>query len=277
MSSAAILGMAAFWSVEDVEQGDEAIRFAVDSGVNHIDVAPQYGQAQEQLGRTLPAFRERVFVGCKSMERTRDGFWRELENSLRLLGIDHVDLHQFHAVTSDEELDAILAPGGAAQAMLEAREQGLVRWMGITGHFEHIARLANRALRVVDLDTVMLPINASMMGVPDYRRELDVLFATAAERDLGIMGIKAIAKGPWAPDAERRYQTWYEPLDQRGAIQRAVDFALSQPITGIPTAGDLRILPTVLECVRNFTPMDREDVEREIVQTQTQPLITALL
>ncbi|HZS13362.1 MAG TPA: aldo/keto reductase [Candidatus Dormibacteraeota bacterium] len=277
MSSMAILGMAAFWQVDDPDSGDAAIRFALDGGVNHVDVAPQYGMAQEQLGRTLPSFRDRVFLGCKSGERTRDGFWRELENSLRTLHVDRVDLHQFHAVCNDDDLDAILAPGGAAEALLEAREQGLTRWIGLTGHLEHVARVANRALDALDLDTIMLPVNASMMGVPEYRTELEKLFATAAERDLGIMAIKAIAKGPWNDPSARRYNTWYEPLDQRNAIQDAVNFTLSLPVTGIPTVGDLRIMPTVLEAVRAFTPLSAEQIEDAIRDTATRPLISALL
>lgn len=277
MSSMAILGMAAFWQVDDPDAGDAAIRFALDSGVNHVDVAPMYGMAQEQLGRTLPSFRDRVLLGCKSGERTRDGFWRELENSLRTLRVDRIDLHQFHAVCTDEELDAILAPGGAAEAMLEAREQGLTRWIGISGHLEHVARVANRALEALDLDTVMLPVNAALMGVAEYRAELERLFATAAERDLGVMAIKAVAKGPWADPQQRRYNTWYEPLDQRDAIQAAVNFTLSLPVTAIPTAGDLRIMPSVVDAVRNFMPMSEAEIEAAIRDTATRPLISSLL
>jgi aryl-alcohol dehydrogenase-like predicted oxidoreductase len=273
MSSLAILGMAAFAAIEDTAVADAAIAEALEGGVNHIDVAPQYGRAQEHLGRTLPAFRDRVLLGCKSLERTRDGFWRDLENSLRVLCTDRIDLHQFHAVVDDATLDAILGPGGAAEAMLEARDQGLVRWIGLTGHMEHVARVANRALEVIDLDTVMLPVNPAMMALPDYRRDLEQLFATAAERDLGVMGIKAVARGPWGAGAVPAYHTWYQPLEERDAMQRAVNFALSQRITAVPTVGDLRLLPAMLDCVRAFTPMSAAQIEAEIECTSTQPLL----
>jgi aryl-alcohol dehydrogenase-like predicted oxidoreductase len=185
VSSCAILGMAAFWTNEDPEQGDAAIAMAIDAGVNHIDVAPSYGGAESQLGRTLPHFRDRVFLGCKSGVRDRDGALRELEASLSRLDVDRVDLWQLHAVCTPEDLDAVLAPGGAAEALLAAHERGLTRWIGITGHLEQVPAVFNRALQRLDLDTVMFPVNAALWGLADYRREAERVLQTCAERDLG--------------------------------------------------------------------------------------------
>ncbi len=274
LSSCAILGMAAFWSVGDPEEADRTIAMAIDAGVNHIDVAPMYGMAEAQLGRTLPQFRDRVFVGCKSGVRDRDGALAELEQSLTKLGVDRLDLWQLHAVCTQEELDAVLAAGGAAEALVAARERGLTRWIGITGHLEHVPAVINRALERVDLDTVMFPVNAALWGVADYRREAERVLQTCAERDLGVMAIKAIAKGLWPNPEEHRYTTWYEPLDDRSAIQRAVDFTLSLPVHAIPTVGDVRLMPMVLDAVRGFRQLSPEEVEAEIRSTATRPLVS---
>lgn len=274
-SSCAILGMAAFWSVDDPERADQAIALALDAGVNHIDVAPMYGTAESQLGRTLPSFRDRVFLGCKSGVRDRDGALRELEASLDKLNVDRLDLWQLHAVCTLDDLDAVLAPGGAFEALLAARDQGLTRWIGITGHLEQVPAVINRALQYVDLDTVMFPVNAALWGVADYRREAEQVLQTCAERDLGVMAIKAIAKGLWADPEKRRYTTWYEPLDDAAAIQRAVDFTLSLPVHAIPTVGDVRLMPRVLDAVRGFHRLSAGEIEDAVRTTSTHPLVSA--
>jgi aryl-alcohol dehydrogenase-like predicted oxidoreductase len=275
MSSCAILGMAAFWAVDDPERADQAIAQALDAGVNHIDVAPMYGVAESQLGRTLPSFRDRVFLGCKSGVRDRDGALRELETSLAKLNVDRLDLWQLHAVCTQADLDAVLAPGGAVEALVEARQRGLTRWIGITGHLAEVPAVINRALQHVDLDTVMFPVNAALWGVPEYRREAEQVLQTCTQRDLGVMAIKAIAKGLWPESEERRYSTWYEPLDDVSAIQRAVDFTLSLPVHSIPTAGDVRLMPSVLDAVRGFRRLGAAEIEDAIRTTTTRPLVSA--
>jgi aryl-alcohol dehydrogenase-like predicted oxidoreductase len=261
-SSLAILGGAAFADTT-VEVVAEAFERAVAAGVNHLDIAPQYGMAEDLSGEVLPRYRENMFVGCKTLQRTAAGARAELERSLTKLRTDHFDLYQLHAVTNDEELAAVLAPGGAGEALLRAREEGVVRAIGITGHFQEAPRLFHTAVRRLDLDTVMLPVNAPMLTLPDYRTHFEALLDLAAERDLGVMAIKAIARGPWRT-AEHTGPTWYEPHRDPAAIRTGVHFALSFPITGFAMPGDVSLHPAALAAAAGFEPLGAAGIEAEI-------------
>jgi aryl-alcohol dehydrogenase-like predicted oxidoreductase len=261
-SSVAILGGAAFWETT-VDVVADAFERAVAAGVNHLDIAPQYGMAEDLAGEVLPAYRERMFVGCKTLQRTADGARAELERSLGKLRTDHFDLYQLHAVTTDEELAAVLAPGGAGEALLRARDEGLVKAIGITGHFQEAARLFRTAVDRLDLDTVMLPVNPPMLALPDYRAHFDALLDTAVERDLGVMAIKAVARGPWRT-AEHTATTWYEPHRDAAAIRDGVRFALSFPIAGFAMPGDLSLHPACLAAAEEFSALTPWEVEERI-------------
>jgi len=256
----AILGAFAFSNVTQ-ERADEAMEQVIDAGINHIDVAPTYGDAEERLGPWLAHERDRFFVGCKTMERTREGATREMRESLERLQIDAFDLYQLHAVTSFEELDQATGPDGALQAALEAREEGLTRFIGITGHGLDAPSVFIEALHRFDFDSVLFPINFVLYANPDYRRAAEELVRQCRARDVGTMIIKSIAKGLWEDDESKVYNTWYEPFDQPESIQRAVDFVLSQDVTGICTAGDATLLPHVIEACEAFMPMSEEDRE----------------
>ena len=251
----AIFGAAAFWEVEEAE-ADTAMEQVIAAGVNHIDVAPQYGLAEERLGPWLarPDVRDRFFLGCKTMGRTRADADADLRRSLELLRTDHLDLYQLHAVTSLEELDQVTAPGGALEMLVEAREAGITRWLGITGHGVEVPRVFLEALERFPFDSVLFPVNVVQMGLPDYRRDAEALLARCRERDVGVMAIKAITREPWG-DQPETHTTWYRPFDEPEAIGRAVDFALSyEEVTGLCTAGDTRLLPMMLEACERFTP-----------------------
>lgn len=258
-SSVAIFGAAAFWEV-DQAAADATMERVRDAGVNHIDVAPQYGLAEERLGPWLEPHRDEFFVGCKTMERTRVGADAELHRSLARLRTDRLDLYQLHAVTALEELDAVTGPGGALETLLEARDSGLVRWLGITGHGVDAPAIFLEALRRFPFDSVLFPLNFVQMGNPAYRRDAEALLALCREQDVGTMIIKSITRGPWGEHPETR-TTWYRPFEAPADIQRAVDFVLSHDVTGICTAGDTELLPRVLEACERFTPMD--EVTRE--------------
>jgi aryl-alcohol dehydrogenase-like predicted oxidoreductase len=270
-SSVAILGGVAFSGASPDEVTGWLTR-ATQAGVNHLDIAPSYGEAETRVGPHLPAFRARLYISEKTMARDRDGARAELERSLELLQTDHFELYQFHAVTSQDDVDRILAPGGAAEAFLQAREEGLVTHLGITGHLEKAPGLFCQVLEALDLDTVMFPVNAPLWGNPGYRADAERLLTICAERDLGVMGIKAIARGFWPTD-EHNYQTWYQPLEDRERIQRAVNFTLSLPIHGIPTVGDLRLLGPALEAAERFRQLSQEEIDREIAENGLQALV----
>lgn len=255
MSTVAILGAFAF-SEATQDETDEAMEMVIEAGVNHIDVAPTYGEAEERLGPWLARERDRFFVGGKTMERARDGAAREMRESLERLQIDRFDLYQLHAVNSMEELTEATGPDGALQAVLEARGEGLTRFVGITGHGLDAPTVFVEALSRFDFDSVLFPINFVLYANADYRRRSEELMRQCRSRDVGTMAIKAIAKGLWDGDESKMYNTWYKPFDEADKIQGAVDFALSQNVTGLCTAGDLQLLPLFLEACEAFTPME---------------------
>ena len=270
-SSVAIFGAAAFWEV-DQATADATMERVLDAGVNHIDVAPQYGLAEERLGPWLEPHRDEFFVGCKTMERTRVGADAELQRSLDRLRTEHLDLYQLHAVTTLEELDAVTGPGGALETLLESRESGLVRWLGITGHGVDAPAIFLEALRRFPFDSVLFPLNFVQMGSPTYRRDAETLLARCRELDVGTMIIKSITRSPWGEHPETR-TTWYRPFEGSADIQRAVDFVLSHDVTGICTAGDTHLLPRVLQACERFTPMDEVTRDELIIEgTRYEPL-----
>ena len=255
-SSVAILGGAAFGQVKQ-SVADKAIELAIQHGVNHIDVAPSYGSAEERVGPWLARQRERFFVGCKTMERTRDGAGKELRRSLQRLQTQQLDLYQIHAITSMDELDEATRAGGAIEALTQARDEGLTKFLGITGHGAQSPNIFLEALRRFPFDTVLFPLNFIQCADPAYRESADELIAACRDRDVGTMIIKSITKGPWG-DRTPTHATWYEPFTDPQVIQQAVDYALSHDVTGICTAGDTRVLPQVFEACEQFQPMGEE-------------------
>jgi len=252
-STVAIFGGASLGEVTQ-SQADMVMERVIAAGINHIDIAPSYGNAEERVGPWLARERRRFFLGCKTTERTRAGAEAELHRSLERLRVDKFDLYQMHAVKTMEELDAVTAKGGALEAAIHARVQGLTQFIGITGHGLQAPSVFLEALRRFDFDTVLFPINAKLFSDPDYRRDAEALLAECRMRDVGVMAIKAITKGPWG-DRPRTHATWYEPFVDVTDIQSAVNFALSQDVTGLCTVGDITVLPLFIDACEHFTPL----------------------
>jgi aryl-alcohol dehydrogenase-like predicted oxidoreductase len=261
-STVAIFGGAALWDVTQKE-ADRAMEQVIAAGVNHIDVAPSYGRAETLIGPWMPRVRNDFFLGCKTLERTKEGAAAELQRSLERLRTDHFDLYQIHAITRMEQLDEVLGPGGALDAILDARQRGLTRFIGITGHGNDAPAIFLEALRRFDFDTVMFPINFVQYANPDYRRAAETLLRECQYHNVGTMIIKAVGKGVWR-DRPRNYTTWYEPFDDMEQIQQGVNFALSQQVTGLCTAGDTQILPMFLRACENFTALNADEQEKLI-------------
>ena len=219
--------------------------------MNHFDVAPRYADAELRLAPWMSRLRDRVFLGCKTAERTREGAWAELNRSLERLRTDRLDLYQLHSVGKVADLDLVTARDGAVEALVRAREQGMVRWLGITGHTHDAPGTHFEALRRFDFDTVMFPLNFVLWANPDYRRDATALLDECARRDVGTHIIKTVAKDPWG-DRPRTHQTWYEPFTDQGVIDRAVAFVLSRPVTTLTTVGDVSVLPKVLDAAERF-------------------------
>jgi aryl-alcohol dehydrogenase-like predicted oxidoreductase len=256
-SSLVIVGTAGLGRVEQAE-ADAAMDFMLAHGVNHIDIAPSYGEAELRVGPWMPRIRNQVFLGSKTGKRTKQEAWDELQNTLKRLQVKSVDLYQFHAVTTFADLDAIFAPGGALEAFEEAKKKGLTRYLGITGHGLDAPRIQIEALNRYDLDTVMFPLNFVLWANPAYRADVEALIALCARRDVGVQCIKSICKAPWG-ERERSWRPWYEPFADLATIKAAVRWVLSQPITGIPCAGDNRLWPAIVDAAERFTPMSKAE------------------
>jgi aryl-alcohol dehydrogenase-like predicted oxidoreductase len=277
LSSVVIFGAAAIGMVDEATAA-AALDRALGAGVNQIDVAPTYGEAELRVGPWLARHRHEIFLGCKTRDRTKDGAAKELRRSLERLRTDHVDLYQLHAVTDMETLEQALAPGGALEAIVEARDEGLLRHIGITGHGHQAPVVFAEALRRFPFDTVMFPLNPVLYATSAYRREAQALLALCQEHDVGVQIIKSAARQPWPgagvrqgvmrmPEPQQRerlpYTTWYEPHDQQEAIDQAVWFVLSQPgVTAIASSGDIRILDRILDSVSRMRQLSAAEQER---------------
>ena len=265
----AILGGAAFWD-GDPETTAASFAAALAAGVNHIDVAPQYGQVQNVMGPLIAPVRDQLFVACKTLRHDPDGVRAQMEDSLTLLQCETFDLCQLHAVTDMAELDA---RDRAVRAILAARDEGLTQWVGITGH-EHTAPAAHlEALKRYDLDTVMFPVNPRLWSDPEYRRDAEALLEYAAEHDVGVMAIKAAAARPWA-GRERTASTWYEPYTSADEVDRGVRFALSTPgVHAFCTPGDTGVLATALLAAVGDTSMDEGERQAAMDAVAQEPSI----
>jgi predicted aldo/keto reductase-like oxidoreductase len=201
----------------------------------------------------MPRVRGEVFLGCKTRERTREAAWGQLQRSLERLRVDRLDLYQLHAVRRIDELDECTRPGGALETLVRAREEGLTRWLGITGHTHDAPRTFVEALNRFPFDTVMFPINFVLWAMPEYRRDAEELLELCRARDVGVQVIKTLARDPWG-DRPRRYATWYEPFDDQETIDRAVAFNLSLPVATLCSTGDVQILPRMLAAAEKARP-----------------------
>ena len=255
-SSVAILGGVVFHFVDEEEAG-RLLEHAMSLGVNHLDIAPGYGTAESTVGPHIPAVRDRLFITEKTTKRSYDDVRRHLERTLTRLGIDSVDGYQLHAVTDVAELDA---RADAVRAMFEARDEGLCRWVGITGHNVTTPAAQREALLRYDLDTVMFPVYPRLWADEDYRRDAEAVLEEADRRDVGVMVIKAAAARPWRSDTDRSATTWYEPQTEADDVARGVRFALSTPgVTGFCTPGDAAIFELALQAAMDFEPMTDDE------------------
>jgi predicted aldo/keto reductase-like oxidoreductase len=254
-STLAVLGGAAFWQATP-EEAAAGFRLAVDRGVNHLDIAPQYRAAEPVAGSLVPSVRGQLFVAAKTMRKNPDGVRAQFDDTRRLLGCDVLDLYQAHAVTSLADLEERAA---ALDVIVSLRDSGATRFAGITGHDHGTPAAQLEALRRWDLDTVMFPVNAFLWGDPAYRESAEALLEECGRRDVGVHAIKAAARRPWG-DGDRWAITWYEPHRDPAAIADGVRFALSTPgVHVVCTPGDLGVLPHALDACEAFVPMDADE------------------
>jgi aryl-alcohol dehydrogenase-like predicted oxidoreductase len=250
-SSVLIYGAAALGDVPQ-DEADRSIDEAVEGGINHFDVAADYGDAELRLGPWMSDLRDRIFLATKTGQRERESAWREIHASLQRLQTDHVDLLQLHAVGDLHELERATGPDGALEAAIRAREEGLVGAIGITGHGHEAPATHLEALRRYDFDTVLTPLNPVLWRDEVYRADYLALVAEVQRRDVGLMTIKTVSRRNWPDEAGRGFSTWYEPYADQARVTAAVSWVLSRSeVTGIPTAGDVRLLPLLLAAEQN--------------------------
>jgi aryl-alcohol dehydrogenase-like predicted oxidoreductase len=270
-SSILIFGGFALFRSNQIE-ADTALETALQNGINHIDVSPVYGQAEERIGSWLGRNGKQFFIGCKTAERSKEGAREGIKRSLETLKIDRFDLFQFHGVDTIDTLNTILGPGGALEAVLEARDEGLLKYIGITGHNPPVQ---NEALNRFDFDTVMFPLNrVHAAHVTDWNDFAPIL-KTARRKDVGVMAIKSVAKHAWEDlsRGSRPYQTWYQPFDEVAEIEKSLWYTLSQDITAAVLPGELKLWPMIIDAARRFKPLDTEKQQEFVAQAaRYQPL-----
>ena len=270
-SSSTIFGAASLSRVTQ-DAADRTLEVLVRYGVNHIDTAASYGDAELRVRPWLKREPGRFFLATKTDARTRVEAREELHRSLDRLGVDHVDLWQLHNLADPIEWDTALSPGGVIEAAVEARDQGLVRFIGVTGHGAQIAANHRRSLERFDFDSVLLPYNFVTMQLPYYAENFEALARTCAERKVAVQTIKSIALRPWL-GRERTRSTWYEPLEDQADIDLAVWWVLGRPGIFLNTAGDVDLLPRVLDAAERFEkrPTDAE-IAGMLDRSKAEPL-----
>jgi aryl-alcohol dehydrogenase-like predicted oxidoreductase len=270
-SSRMIFGAASLSSVTQAA-ADRTLEVLLSHGVNHIDTAAGYGESELRIAPWLKREPGRFFLATKTGERRATGAREELHRSLDRLGVDHVDLWQLHNLADPIDWDTALSPGGVIEAAVEARNEGLVRWIGVTGHGAQIAANHRRSLARFDFDSVLLPYNFVTMQLPYYAENFEELARTCAERNVAVQTIKSIAARPWLGH-EHTHTTWYQPLDSQADIDLAVWWVLGRPGVFLNTAGDIDLLPRVLEAAERFEkrPGDAE-MTALMERSRTEPL-----
>ena len=249
-SSATLFGAAALARASQ-DEADRALEVLLRHGVNHIDTAARYGDSELRIGAWMGRHRKDFFLATKTGERSRTGARDSIHRSLERLRVDRVDLLQLHSLGHPDEWDQAMGPDGALEAAVEARAQGLVRFIGVTGHGWTIAAMHKRSLARFDFDSVLLPFNYFMAQSERYRGNFEEVLQICRERNVAVQVIKSIARGPWAT-SDRTHTTWYQPLEAQADLDRAVHWAMGVPGVFLNTAGDLGLLPRVLDAASRF-------------------------
>lgn len=271
-STRVIFGAAAFSSVTQAE-ADSTMELILQHGINHIDTAASYGESELRIGPWMKEHRGTFFLATKTGDRTYQDAYDSIRRSLERLQTDQVDLIQLHNLVEPDEWDIAMGPGGALEAAIQARDEGLVRFIGVTGHGTTIPVMHKRSLERFDFDSVLLPYNYPMMQNSQYAADFETLVSLCHERNVAVQTIKAITKAPWSEDAERTAATWYEPLREQDAIDTTTHWVLGRPGVFLNTVGDIHILPMVLDAAESFETRPSDAEMQQLAETWTlEPL-----
>lgn len=270
-STRVIFGAAALGAMSQ-ERADTTLALVARRGINHIDTAASYGASEDRLHTWLRTNRDDVFLATKTGERHGTAARKELERSLERMGVDHVDLIQLHNLVEEDEWETAFSRGGAVEALERARDEGLCRHIGVTGHGVRIAGMHRRSIERFDCASVLLPVNYTMMSNPLYRHDVEELREACADRDIAFQTIKSIARGRW-PERNGREFSWYEPLDDAAAIGRAVRYVLGNSQQFLNTTSDARLLPMVIDAAEgDMTSPDDAELQADVERFGITPL-----
>ena len=270
-SSRVIFGAAAFWKANPKVE-ERTLAMLLEHGINHIDVAASYGDAELHVGHWMDQHRDRFFLATKTGERSYEGARNELRLSLERLRVESVDLLQLHNLVDPDEWQEAMGPGGALEAAIEARDEGLVRFIGVTGHGVTVAAMHRRSLERFPFDSVLLPLNYTMLKNPDYAADYAALMETCHERGVAVQTIKSLAIGEWG-EKERTTRTWYEALSEQKDIDLAVDWVLDHEQMFLNGSSDIGLLAQIIDAAERYESRPTEaEMEAMVSRAAMSPL-----
>ncbi len=255
---------------EETSHSNNIVAEAVDRGVNYFDVAPSYGDAQERLGSALAPYRKNCFLACKTEGRTKDDSRKQLEESLRLLKTDHIDLYQFHALTKMTDLDQVLGPGGAMETMEAAKKEGKIRYIGFS---VHSAETALAAMDRYHFDTVLFPVNYVLFSQANFGPQI---LKRAQEKDMGILALKAMAKTVWSAEEKQSHperKCWYQPAAYPDEASLGLRWTLGHPVTAALPPGDEKYFRLAMDVAQRYKPLERNEEQMLLARaTGVEPI-----
>jgi aryl-alcohol dehydrogenase-like predicted oxidoreductase len=270
-STRVIFGAAALGGMKQ-ERADRVLDSLIECGINHIDTAAAYGESELRIGPWMREHRKRFFLATKTGDRTYDGAKASLHRSLERLQVESIDLIQLHNLVDENEWKTALGPRGALEALVEARSQGLVRFIGVTGHGSQVAAMHRRSLERFAFDSVLFPYNFTMLENPQYAADVEALIKVCTERGVAMQTIKSAARRRWQNGDGPKF-SWYEPLRDKDALKRAVHFVLSRPGLFLNTSSDATILKSILDAAgENPKAPSRSEMEADVASYAMQPL-----
>jgi aryl-alcohol dehydrogenase-like predicted oxidoreductase len=272
-STRAIFGAAAFWDTPQKDV-DASMDLLLQNGVNHVDTAASYGRSQELLGDWIRRHGRPFFLATKTEQRTKEAAYEEIRRSLDLLHVSQVDLIQLHALHEESDWTTAFGPGGVIEAVIHAREEGLVRFIGVTGHGVLVPEFHLRSLSQFDFDSVLLPYSYVMMQNTQYAQGFNKVMGVCKERNIAVQTIKGVTHSPWN-DMQPNRTTWYRPLEDQADIDLAVHWVLGNPQTFLNTAGDIHILPRILDAAQRFEARPSDQQMQDLAdRLKMEPLFT---
>jgi len=272
-NSTRILFGAAALSEVTQDEADQVLALLLEYGINHIDTAASYGESELRIGPWMPEHRDKFFLATKTGKRTYDEAKAEFENSLKRLQVDAVDLIQLHYLVGQEEWEIAMSENGVLKYLKEAREQGLVKYIGVTGHDVAIAAMHKQSLEHFDFDSILLPYNYVMMQNPIYAAGFAEVLQMAQDRNVAVQTIKSITRSPYT--GKHTHATWYSPLTEQADIDKAVHWVLGDEQVFLNSVGDITLLPKVLDAANRFESRPSDDTMQALItQKDMAPLFT---